>query len=214
MRGKRSPSGLASLSKPFTALAIKMLAEQGRLSYDDPIARYFPELPEALGAATVRQLLNHTSGIPDYSSDLNAERPGMTPRDVLNLLRNVKSPVFPPGEKYEYSNTGYVLLGLIAEKVSGKPFLTYLQEKIFDPLGMKTTFALPRGRVTPANVANGYDDFGKLSNANSYLGGDGGLYSTIDDLYRFDQARCTSGIPGTPPVIGRIWNACPLRGSR
>lgn len=183
-----TPSCLASLSKPFTATAIMMLAEKGRLSYDDPIGRYLPELPKALGAATVRQILNHTSGIPDYSSDLNAERPGMSAKDVLNVLRTVDKPIFAPGEKYEYSNSGYVLLGLVVEKLSGKPFLEFLQEQIFRLLGMKTTFALPPGRSKPDTVANGYGDFGGLSNANSYVGGDGGLYSTIDDLYKFDQA--------------------------
>src|SRR6185312_5548472 len=102
-----TPSCLASLSKPFTATLILMLADQGRLRLDDPIGHYLPELPPALGAATLRQVLNHTSGIPDYSSDLDAERPGMSAHDVLNVLRKVDRPIFSPGEKYQYSNTGY-----------------------------------------------------------------------------------------------------------
>src|SRR5262249_14695961 len=100
-----TPSCLASVSKPITALAIMMLAEKRRLGYDDPIAKYFPELPEALGAATVRQLLHHTSGIPDYEN-MNVEHPGMTSAEVLTALRKVNKPLFPPGQKYQYCNSG------------------------------------------------------------------------------------------------------------
>ncbi len=183
-------SCLASLSKPFTATAIMMLAEKKQLSYDDPIAKYFPELPKALGAATIRQMLNHTSGIPDYSSDLDAERPGMSATDVVKALQKVDKPLFSPGEKYEYSNSGYVLLGLIVEKVSGKPFLDFLRQSILDPLDMKNTIAQ---RTSAA--AHGYGDFGGPSDAGSYVGADGGLYSTVDDLLKFDQAKLLS--PGT-----------------
>jgi CubicO group peptidase (beta-lactamase class C family) len=186
-----TPSCLASLSKPFTATLILMLEQQDRLHLNDPIGRYLPQLPAALGAATLRQVLNHTSGIPDYASDLDAERPGMSAHDVLDLLRKVDRPIFPPGEKYQYSNTGYVLLGLVAEKLYSKPLLTVLQERIFNPLGMTHTFGLPPGRPKPGDAANGYGDFGGLSNANTYLGGDGGLYSTVDDLLKFDQALYT-----------------------
>jgi len=184
-----TPSCLASLSKPFTATLILMLADQNRLHLDDPIGSYLPELPAALGAATLRQVLDHTSGIPDYSSDLNAERPGMSAQDVLHLLRKVDRPIFPPGEKYQYSNTGYVLLGLVAEKLYGKPLLDVLRERIFNPLDMTHTFGLPPDRPRPATVANGYGDFGELSNAGPYLGGDGGLYSTVDDLLKFNPEK-------------------------
>jgi len=153
-------SCLASLSKPFTALAIMMLAEKHQLNYEDRITKYFPELPVQLGEATIRQLLNHTSGIPDYSSDLDVDHPGITTIEVLNTLRTVNKPIFPPGQKYAYSNTGYVLLGLMVEKISGKPLPAYLQDRIFAPLGMKTTFALTAGRQKPANTVDGYDDFG------------------------------------------------------
>ncbi len=186
-----TPSCLASLSKPFTATLILMLADHGRLHLDDPIGRYLPELPDPLGAATLRQVLNHTSGIPDYSSDLDAERPGMSAHDVLNLLRKIDHPIFPPGEKYQYSNTGYILLGLVAEKLYGKPLLSDLRERIFKPLGMTHTFGLPPELPKPANVASGYGDFGELDNAGPYVGGDGGLYSTVDDLLKFDQALYT-----------------------
>jgi CubicO group peptidase (beta-lactamase class C family) len=92
-----TPSCLASLSKPFTALAVMMLAEQGSIKYDSHISEYVPELPPALGAVTIRQLLTHTSGIPDYS-DLNVEHPGMTNADVLRALKHVSHTQFPPGK--------------------------------------------------------------------------------------------------------------------
>jgi CubicO group peptidase (beta-lactamase class C family) len=186
-----TPSCLASLSKPFTALAIMMLAEKKRLSYDDPIARHCPELPEKLGAVTVRQLLSHTSGIPDYSSDLNIEHPGITAAEVLNALRAVNQPIFPPGERYRYSNTGYLLLGLVVERLSGMPLPDYLEEHVFGRLGMKTTFAFTAGRQKSSDVARGYDDFGSPNDSGGYLGGEGGLYSTVDDLFTFDQALYT-----------------------
>jgi CubicO group peptidase (beta-lactamase class C family) len=186
-----TPSCIASLSKSFTALAIMMLVEQHRLSYDESIQKYFPALPEKLGAATVRQLLNHTSGIPDYSSDLNVDHPGITTGEVLNALAAVREPVFPPGEKYQYNNSGYLLAGLIVEKITGKSLPDFLQERVFKPLGMKSTFALTAGRTKTREVARGIDDFGDVNDASGYLGGDGGLYSTVDDLFAYDQALYT-----------------------
>ena len=182
-----TPSCLASLSKPFTAAAVMMLAERHRLSYDDRIAKYFPELPAALGAATIRQLLNHTSGIPDYS-DLNVEHPGMLNAEVLNSLRKVDKPLFPPGERYQYSNSGYVLLGLIVERVSGKPLSLYLQDEIFKPLSMKNSFVLTSENQKTSAVARGYNAFGTADDYDEYITGDGGVYSTVDDLIAFDQA--------------------------
>jgi CubicO group peptidase (beta-lactamase class C family) len=136
-----TPSCLASLSKPFTALAVMMLVEQGSIKYDDHISEYIRELPPALGAATIRQLLGHTSGIPDYS-DLNVEHSGMTNADVLRALTHVDHTEFHPGEKYRYSNSGYVLLSILVERVSGTPLSEFLQKRIFRPLRMLRSFAL------------------------------------------------------------------------
>jgi len=166
-----TPTCLASVSKPLTALAIMMLAEKRGVGYDDHIAKYFPELPEALGAVTVRHLLNHTSGIPDYSN-LNVEHPGMTNAEVLNALRKVGKPLFPPGEKYEYSNSGYVLLGLIVERVSGQSLSTYLQNHVFKPLGMKSSFVLTRASQKTSAVARGYNAFGSAEDYDAFVTGD------------------------------------------
>jgi CubicO group peptidase (beta-lactamase class C family) len=185
-----TPSCLASLSKPFTALAIMMLAEQRRLEYDDRIVKYFPGLKDAIGTLTIRQLLTHTSGIPDYPS-LNIEHPGMANAEVLSALEKVPRPLFPAGEKYQYSNSGYVLLGLIVEKVAGEPLARFLQDRVFAPLKMKDSFVLTSAEQKTAVVARGYDARGHADDYPGYVTGDGGAYSTVNDLLRFDQALYT-----------------------
>jgi hypothetical protein len=112
----------------------------------------------------------------------------MTTAEVLNALRKVDRPQFPPGQKYQYSNSGYVLLGLIVERVSGQPLSDYLQEHIFKPLGMKSTFVLTTPSQKASAVARGYDTFGKPDDYDQYVTGDGGVYSTVDDLFALDQA--------------------------
>jgi CubicO group peptidase (beta-lactamase class C family) len=185
-----TPSCLASLSKPFTALAVMMLAEQGSIKYDDHISEYIRELPPALGAATIRQLLGHTSGIPDYS-DLNVEHPGMTNADVLRALTHVDHTEFHPGEKYRYSNSGYVLLSILVERVSGTPLSEFLQERVFGPLQMLRSFALTSDQQKAEDVARAYSGFGTSDDYRAFVTGDGGVYSTVDDLYLFDRALYT-----------------------
>jgi CubicO group peptidase (beta-lactamase class C family) len=185
-----TPSCLASLSKPFTALAVMMLAEQGSIKYDSHISEYVPELPPALGAVTIRQLLTHTSGIPDYS-DLNVEHPGMTNADVLRALKHVSHTQFPPGEKYQYSNSGYVLLSILVEKVSGTPLSEFLQNRGFGLLRMLKSFVLTSDQEKTQDVARGYSGFGTPDDYQAFVTGDGGVYSTVDDLYLFDRALYT-----------------------
>ena len=122
-----TPVYLASLTKQFTAMAVMMLAEQHKLSYGDPLSKYFPEFPSYAQKINIRNLLNHTSGIPDYVG-IGVEHPGLTNREVLNALIRQDSPRFGPGEKFEYSNSNYVLLGLIIEKLSGEPYRVFLQK--------------------------------------------------------------------------------------
>lgn len=185
-----TPSCLASVSKPFTALAIMMLAERGHLHYEDHLSLYVSGLHEELGAVSIRQLLTHTSGIPDYS-DLNVEHPGMTNEDVLSALRQVEHLQFPAGQKYQYSNSGYVLLGLVVEKISGESLPAYLNEHVFKPLNMKSSFVLTdAGQKTDA-VARAYSPFGGLDDYNAYVTGDGGMYASVNDLFKFDRALYT-----------------------
>jgi CubicO group peptidase (beta-lactamase class C family) len=180
-------SCLASVSKPFTALAVLTLVQRGLIKLDDPISKYVNGLHPELGAVTLRELLSHTSGVPDYS-DLNIEHPEMTSVEVIDALRKVDHLQFPAGEKYEYSNSGYVLLGAAVERVTGLSLPGYLQRTILDPVGMKNTFVFTQESQKTSRVAKAYNTFGDLDDYDSFVVGDGGMYSTVGDLYRFDRA--------------------------
>ena len=185
---------LASVTKQFTATAILLLSQDSKLSLDDRIKRWLPSLPPALDSVTIRQLLTHTSGIIDYEDVIP---PGTTTQlhdaDVLRLLESQDSTYFKPGSKYQYSNSGYALLALIVERVSGKSFATFLHDRIFAPLGMNHTVAFENGISTVSNRAFGYTmkDSAwtrKDQSTTSAVLGDGGIYSSIDDLVRWDAA--------------------------
>ena len=179
-----TPSCLASVSKQFTAMAVMMLAEQKKLDYDDPVAKYLPEVSRYGAGITIRHLLTHTSGIPDVG-DLGIDHPGLTNAEVLKTLSALTStPPTKPGETYRYSNTGYILLGLVVERVSGQTLGDFLQQRVFRPLGMRNTSVGRR----PPGAAVGYDAFGKLDDSCGDTTGDGGIWSTVDDLLKWDQA--------------------------
>lgn len=179
---------LASVSKQFTAAAVMTLADRGKLSYDDPVRKVLPSLPAWADQVTVRHLLTHTSGIVDYE-DLLAE--GASARlqdaDVLRLLEGQTGFYFPAGAGYRYSNSGYALLALVVERVSGLPFADFLRQEIFSPLGMKTTVAHVEGVSTVPDRAYGYSREGAQwkrtdQSVTSTVLGDGGIYSSIDEL--------------------------------
>lgn len=197
---------LASVSKQFTAMGIVILQKQGRLNYDDPIAKYIPELG-FYGTITIRQLLHHTGGLPDYMELFEKhwdKSKFAVNQDIVTLMAEHKpAALFPPNEKFTYSNTGYALLGLIIEKVSKISFGEYLKKHIFDPLKMKSTFVY-RSRFAPQKVNNyafGYvtDDSGKKVLTDSFgkefytyyldgIVGDGMVNSTLGDLLLWDRA--------------------------
>ncbi len=199
---------LASVSKQFTAILIAMLREEGKLNYDDAVEKYLPELP--YHGITVRNLLNHTSGLPDYQKlmDEKWDKSKVAGNeDILDYLKKFHPPInFKPGEKYEYSNTGYVLLGSIVEKVSGKDFAFLCQEQIFKPLMMgSTALRSKQEKDLISNFAQGYifdsskgryiraDSF-PSSNYTIWLGarkGPGRISSTTSDLLKWDQALYT-----------------------
>ena len=183
---------LASVSKQFNSAAILLLAEQGKLSIDDPVQRWLPSLPQS--NITIRHLLTHTSGLIDYE-DL------MDPKDtsqihdsgVLELLSHENRTYFEPGKGYRYSNSGYALLSLIVEKASGQRYADFLHDHIFQPLGMQHTVAYENGISTVAHRAYGYTfEDGRWTRTDqsttSAVLGDGGIYSSIDDLQRWDAA--------------------------
>lgn len=148
---------LASMTKQFTAASILFLAERGKLSIDDPIRRFLPELPAWADAITIRQLLTHTSGIVDYEDVMP---PGLTRQlrdaDVLHLLGQQEATLFPPGTKYQYSNSGYAFLALIVERASDKTFAQFLEQNVFAPLRMNAAVAFEEGVSAVSNRAYGY----------------------------------------------------------
>lgn len=179
---------LASVSKPFTAMAIMQLVEAGKLTYADPIKKYYPELPQYSDSVTIRHLLNHTSGIPNHY-DLGMQKMGMTNMDVLSELTQ-HPPNFSPGTRYQYSNSGYILLAMLIERISGMSFNTYMQKNIFAPLGMEHTLIGEKMKPIP-NKVMGTGRFGEEMNYPFFTTGAGGMYSTIDDLYLWERALYT-----------------------
>lgn len=188
---------LASFTKQFTALCIMMLEEQGKLSYDQTLNDIFPEFPAYGKQITIRHLLHHTSGLIDYESLIpDTATIQVVDKDVLHLMMQQDSTYFPPGAKYQYSNSGYAVLAMIVKRVSGQRFAQFLKENIFDPLGMTKTVAYENGISEVEHRAFGYaNENGKLvfkdQSLTSAVLGDGGIYSSVADLFQWDQALYT-----------------------
>ncbi len=180
-------SNIASVSKQFTAMAVMMLAEQKKLQYEDSVAKYLPELGSTLNGITLRHLLHHTSGIPDLG-DLGIDSPQLTNDGVLRRLMKPDFRVSQPGEKYHYSNTNYILLAVVVERVAGQGFTTFLTEKIFEPLAMQDTFINEAPQPGTKIIAKSYDQFGNPASAIGRVTGSSGIHSTVDDLLKWDQA--------------------------
>lgn len=190
---------LASVTKQFTAMAIMVLVHDGKLRYEDRLTDVFPHFPDYGRSITIRNLLNHTSGLTDYEdlmppSDPNVpvEQIQIQDAGVLDLLKQQKGTKFKPGSKWEYSNSGYVLLGLIVQKASGKSFPDFLHDRIFGPLKMTNTVAYVRGKNDVPNRAFGHSREGGTwketdQSPTSATLGDGGVYSSLDDLEKWDR---------------------------
>jgi CubicO group peptidase (beta-lactamase class C family) len=185
---------LASLSKQFTATAIMLLAREGRLEYDSRLVDLLPELPAYARDITVRHLLTHTSGLWAYEDFVpRSQTVQVKDRDVPALLRQADSLYFPAGSAWRYSNSGYALLALIVERVSGQQYATFLHDRIFAPLGMDGTVAYEAGVSTVRARAFGYSlrSSGIVrtdQSSTSAVLGDGGVYSSIHDLVKWDRA--------------------------
>ncbi|HET9474982.1 MAG TPA: serine hydrolase, partial [Steroidobacteraceae bacterium] len=184
---------LASVTKQFTAAAILLLNETHKLQLDQPVRTWLPELPEATQKVTIRHLLTHTGGLIDYEDFVPEDGPQVHDVDVLGLLAKQDRTYFTPGSNYRYSNSGYALLALVVERASGQRFAAFLRDRIFEPLGMQATVAFENGVSTITARAYGYS----ASNASwtrtdqsstSAVLGDGGIYSSIDDLAKWDAA--------------------------
>ena len=182
---------LASVTKQFTAAAILTLRQTGRLALDDKLGALLPGTPAYARDVTVRQLLTHTSGVPDYEPLLgNGKGPPIHDRDVLDLLRRAKALHFAAGTSWRYSNSGYALLALIVERVSGESFPAYLRRHLFDAAGMANAVAHVEGADTVAHRAFGYSAPGHVWNRTdqsrtSAVLGDGGIYASAVELARW-----------------------------
>lgn len=187
---------LASVSKPFTAFSIALLAQQGKLSLDDDIRKYVPEIPKYEDTITIRHLIHHVSGIREYealilfSGRANSNNT-FSSKAILNMLARQKNISFKPGAKYQYSNSGYFLLGIIVERVSKKSLRAFAEENIFKPLGMKNTLYLDNRSEIVKNRAHGYkvgpDNSILVNSSVPDLIGASGVLTTVEDLYLWTQ---------------------------
>lgn len=188
---------LASLTKQFTAMAVMLLVHDGKLRYDEKLTEIFPDFPAYGRSITIRSLLTHTSGLPDYENLMGPQWSAahqIDDQEVLQLLDQQSAGKFAPGTSWDYSNSGYVMLGLIAAKISGVPFPQFLHDRIFQPLHMSSTLAYVQGRNEIPNRAYGYsrNETGEFvpsdQSATSATLGDGGVYTNLRDLAKWDDA--------------------------
>jgi CubicO group peptidase (beta-lactamase class C family) len=198
---------LASLSKQFTATAIVLLARDGKLAFDAPARDILPELPAYASRVTIRHLLAHTSGLWDYEDFVpDSQVRQVSDADALALVSTrADSLYFAPGSAWRYSNTGYALLAQVVERVTGQRFADVLRERIFVPLEMRDTYAHEAGRTVVPRRAWGYtvrsDTVTRTDQSNtSAVLGDGGVYSSVDDL-----ARWYASLSRAPLVGDSLW---------
>jgi len=205
----RTSFRLASVTKQMTAAAIMTLVREGRLRYEDPLTRALPGFPAYGSGVTIRHLLTHTSGLPDYEQLMEAAEkekgPIWTPErqirddEVLALLEKETHGLFAPGTSWAYSNSGYVVLGLVAARAAGRPFGDVLRERVFAPLGMTRTLAYEKGKNEVPDRAYGHTKepagFRETDQSStSATLGDGGVYSCLEDLAKWDEALRTTAL--------------------
>jgi CubicO group peptidase (beta-lactamase class C family) len=183
-----------SVGKQFTATAVMMLVEEGKVGLDDPLTKYFPDAPATWKEVTVRELLSHTAGFGDYPAKFNF-RKDWTEAELLKLVESIPL-AYPPGTKWDYSNLGYLTLGILIHRVTGEFYGDFLQQRIFHPLGMQTTRIISEADIIP-NRAAGYRLVkGQLKNQEWVAPkvnttADGSLYFSILDLAKWDAALYT-----------------------
>jgi CubicO group peptidase (beta-lactamase class C family) len=186
-----------SVGKQFTAAAVMLLVEEGKIGLDDPLSKYFDSGPSWWDQVTIRELLSHTAGFTDYPKDFDL-RKDYSEEELLKIVAAIP-PAYPPGTSWAYSNMGYVTLGILIHKVSGQYFGDFLQERVFKPLGMSTTRIISEADIIPNRAAGYVLKNGQLKNqewvspsANSTA--DGSLYFTILDLAKWDAALYTEKV--------------------
>lgn len=202
---------LGSTSKQFTAACIVLLAQEGKLSLDDDVRKYLPEIPDYGPTITIRHLIHHTSGIRDYLALMSlagVDFDGVTTEeDALALIARQKELNFAPGEEHLYSNSGYFLLGVIVKRASGKTLAQFARERIFEPLGMKHThFHDDHTRIVPGR-ATGYarrrEGGFRIAMSGFEQTGDGAVMTTVGDLLAWDRNFYESRVGG-PSMIREL----------
>jgi CubicO group peptidase (beta-lactamase class C family) len=226
---------IGSITKQFTAAAIMLLVEQGKLELGDPAGKYLPQIPDAWKGVTIRQLLTHTAGIPDYEEVMGYEayRNPMTTEQVIAFVAD-KPLDFAPGTKWNYSNTGYFLLTRILEKVSGQPYASFVRRHILEPAGMSHTRSSEPQDVIPDRASGYVLKDGHIENRDpiqpTATGGAGMLVSTVKDLTRWNAVLDAQSIlrrdsyaqlwtnallsDGSPSGYGFGWFVSPMRDHR
>jgi CubicO group peptidase (beta-lactamase class C family) len=205
---------IQSVTKTFTASAVMLLVEQGKVALDDNLTNFFGDLPKSWSGITVRHLLTHTSGLKDFINEPTVDlRKDLLPTDVIESLR-AKPLNFPPGEKYAYSNTGYHLLGMIIRKVTGQSWDEFIQEKILTPLEMRDTRVVNLSAIITNRAAGYVWENGRIQNGHfvaptilGYAGG--GFRSTALDLAKWDAALYGAEIL-KPSTLEQMWTPAVL----
>lgn len=178
---------VGSIAKQFTAFSIMLLKDMGKLNYSDKVGDLLPELPKHMHPITLKHLMQHTSGLKVRHY---GEEEGLTNKDIYaNFLKSDKDTLlFKPGTRFSYSNSGYMMLAMIVERVSGESFETFLTEEVWKPLGMTNTFVMSEEDRGRHNKAVGFNGYGKVSDFNVFTYGSNGIYSTTEDLFRWTQS--------------------------
>ena len=202
-----------SMGKQFTATAVMMLVEEGKLGLDDPLTKYFSDAPKSWKQVTVRQLLSHTGGFGDYPKGFDFRR-DRSEDDLLKVVEAIPL-AYPPGTKWAYANLGYLTLGVLIHRVSGKFYGDFLQERVFQSLGMSTTRIISEADIIP-NRASGYELVkGELKNQEWVspalnTTADGSLYFSILDLAKWDAALYTEKLL-KKPSLDLMWTPVKLK---
>lgn len=207
---------LGSVSKQFTTMAVTVLAEEGALNYDDLLTAHIPKL-NAWPGVTIRHLMHHTSGIPDYYEsgyydDFDPEGPMSKMGDLVDIMSLYPDPDFSPGEKYVYNNAAYEVLAIIVERASGQSFSDFLAERVFAPAGMTTATTFNSSRANIPNRVFGYsrtDDGFELNDFNQFndMLGDGGVYATLKDFIAWDESLYANTVISADTLAGTYTSA-------
>ncbi len=202
-----------SVGKQFTATAVMMLVESGKVGLEDPITRYFPEAPAPWKQVTVRELLSHTAGFTDYPKDFDEQR-DYTEDQLLKIVEAIPL-AYPPGTSWSYSNLGYLTLGILIHKVTGEFYGDFLQQRIFRPLEMSTTRIISEADIVPNRSAgyrlvNGAVKNQEWVSPSLNTTADGSLYFSILDLAKWDAALYTERLV-KKSSLAQMWSVTPLR---